>query len=958
MKLLHKTKKPKITDEALDRLLADAYDARISQAFPLRGRWQPEGLTDEVAADTASAAKEELRPIRATPAKYVRWRTAAAAILFLVSLGAGGWLLQRSLRTNPTPAGTDPISDPNGFLCRTQPANCHSAELAGETVYIFDGEYEGEYEILSADALIYGEGALREELWDEFFEIYSSEHRVDLTSALPDSLKKQQVMSYEEYLSFCCQWGLNPKYRDRDQSYLVYTFAYMSTNREVQPILSELTWADTVACLYLWINDPNPYVQYRALFPAIRVLVIPTAEQPETVELRTVMNQEDYDCRLEGYRAYQAELAEQIHASLQNCHPVELNGETVYVLNDPEAEYDGEYDVQRADNGEDFFQRREDCVSSERGMFTMTMFLQPPEGFAQKTVMAYADYAAYCETWGLTQTYHDPDQSYLVITSVFLAMEDPRLCVADVFQNEQTAAVFLWHTAGTPYNENGYFRSMNMSAWVLTVPMDQARKTVAVYEVMYESEYLLEQAELERLQKNTVETLPDGTVRIVGYADCTITSVSEPFGVVPKEFEVCIGGEKVCIWIEDTALENPDGTPFTSYDRWNYLYPGGGESWQYLCIRAEGCERIEDRGLLGSSDIYPDYRAARLIVCCDPDPEKAFEAVRPPFIPLSLDEIQARAEDPDQYCGELLFKDWVGAGFACTVFDYGGGYCCAIRNHYDGQLCGAWLFDRYLTLRQTLAGQATDLPEGDALTEALEGLTLAEVEEKYGPCLFDGGSGVDLPTWFTTDGRIVAISEFVSGEKGGLWSSERRVLTERSIPVKTDRLSDADLNTFCAEISAGVDYDAFVERCQGVEIRQRDAFNAGAARTALFYGETKLLFLVQQTEGEGAASVPIPYLQPLSVSKADFDDLRPSDRLEIVEALDPNGIYGNIRYLLDDVAWPLEPDTLHSSHYTEDGWYVCITYTGAPEGSDPGYVIQNIEFSCLAWVYTNYAMNP
>ena len=52
MKLFHKTTKPEITDENLDRLLSDAYDARLSQApakaFPLRGRWQPEGLTDEV----------------------------------------------------------------------------------------------------------------------------------------------------------------------------------------------------------------------------------------------------------------------------------------------------------------------------------------------------------------------------------------------------------------------------------------------------------------------------------------------------------------------------------------------------------------------------------------------------------------------------------------------------------------------------------------------------------------------------------------------------------------------------------------------------------------------------------------------------------------------------------------------------------------------------------------------
>ena len=102
--------------------------------------------------------------------------------------------------------------------------------------------------------------------------------------------------------------------------------------------------------------------------------------------------------------------------------------------------------------------------------------------------------------------------------------------------------------------------------------------------------------------------------------------------------------------------------------------------------------------------------------------------------------------------------------------------------------------------------------------------------------------------------------------------------------------------------------------------------------------------------------MPVPDLLSLSVSKADFNDLHPGDRLETVEALDSNGIYGNIHYLLDDTARPLEPDSLHSSHYTEDGWYVCVTYTGAPEGSDPGYVIQSIEYSSLARVYTTYAL--
>ena len=630
-----------------------------------------------------------------------------------------------------------------------------------------------------------------------------------------------------------------------------------------------------------------------------------------------------------------------------NCHPVELNGETVYVLDNAEAEYNGEYDMQQVDTGKDFFMAIRDVTD-----FSFEDLL--PEGFPRQTVMSFEDYAAYCKTWGLTQKYTDTEKNYLVYAWADYVLQDSEPCLSEVLWNGETASVLFWIKNGPI--DGVFYRYLLRSAWVLAIPVDKPCETVEVYEVMRAEEYELKRKKLERLEKNTMETLPDGTVRFVGYADCTIVRVSEHFGLVPIEFTVNIGGETVCIWIEDTELENPDGTPFANYDRWNYAAPGGGEPYQYLCIRAEGCERIEDRGLLNESDEYPDYRASKLIVCCDPDPEQAFEAVRPAFTPLSLDEIQARAEDPDQYREELLFKDWVGCVHECAVFDYGAGYCCAIWDCYDGHLYGAWLFDRDLTLRETLAGQTADLPEGDALTEALKGLSLDEVAEQYGPCLFDGGSGVYLPTWFTDDGRIVVISVTDSSEEGGLWNSERNVLTERSIPVKTDRFSDAELDELYTEAGAGVDYADFVERYQGVEIRQRDCFNAGAARTALFYGETKLLFLVQQTEGEGAVFVPVPDLLSLSVSKSDFNDLHPGDRLETVEALDSNGIYGNIHYLLDDTAWPLEPDSLHSSHYTEDGWYVCVTYTGAPEGSDPGYVIQSIEYSSLARVYTNYAL--
>ena len=98
------------------------------------------------------------------------------------------------------------------------------------------------------------------------------------------------------------------------------------------------------------------------------------------------------------------------------------------------------------------------------------------------------------------------------------------------------------------------------------------------------------------------------------------------------------------------------------------------------------------------------------------------------------------------------------------MFDYGAGYCCAIWDCYDGHLYGAWLFDWTLTLRETSAGRAAGFPADEDLAESLEGLTMKEVRDQYGECLFDAGSGRYLATWFSTDGRLIVIPDAYRGE--------------------------------------------------------------------------------------------------------------------------------------------------------------------------------------------------
>ena len=548
MRLFQKKATNEMTDAALDQLLTEAYDARLAaaQAFPLGGRCPgARTVADEELPDTASTSKEEpvSEPIslRSVSARAARWKTAAAAALFLVFLGAGGWLLHRSLRIGPGPSNLS-----------------------------------------------------------------------DTESDFP--------------LSYAGRLRIKP----------------------------------------------------------------------------------------------------------EHCHAAELGGETVYVLDDPEAEYDGKYDLQQVETDDRFF----------RPILDGTVEDEMPTGFAQKIVMSYADYAAYCETWGLDRKYDDPDRCYLVYAWVYRGQ--PRL--ADVSRSGQTISLFLLDDTSA-----GELKQIDQTAWVLTVPMEQSVESVEIRELMTQEEY---ESEL-LLYKTVMETLPDGSLRITGYPEPLSWSMGNLFGWAFR----LLDGTRIMVYIHSASeWLNADGTPMD-----NAPLAANNTVHEKLCLRAEGC--VEEKDGKGSFiDADATYLADRMVFYFDEDAEKALASANAGFRALSLDEIRARAEDPDQYREELLFKDWVGCVHECAVFDYGAGYCCAIWDCYDGHLYGAWLFDWTLTLRETSAGRAAGFPADEDLAESLEGLTMKEVRDQYGECLFDAGSGRYLATWFSTDGRLIVIPDAYRGE--------------------------------------------------------------------------------------------------------------------------------------------------------------------------------------------------
>ena len=333
-----------------------------------------------------------------------------------------------------------------------------------------------------------------------------------------------------------------------------------------------------------------------------------------------------------------------------------------------------------------------------------------------------------------------------------------------------------------------------------------------------------------------------------------------------------------------------------------------------------------------------------------PAPSGLPAIVTPQAQELTWEDILARAKDPAAYPEELIFDDYVGAVQRCLVFRGDYGYCCVIKDVYDAEhFFGIFLFDADRRLTETTEGRAVAMPEGEDLDAAVLGKSLDEAKKLYGEPLFDAGSGLYIPTWFTTDGRLVTLHGVDDLLDPVARIESRNVLTEGSLPVQTDRLTDERLGEIFDLAAEDGDLDALVREYQGVVIRQTEYFNSAADRTALFYGKTKLL-LVSEEQTEAGKTKLSRYLLPLSASAASFDGIRPGTDLEDVHRLDPDGgVYPFAVSAAPAGSW-------YSSHYTEDGWLVRITYMNAPQ--DPGLVVERVTRTRLAYVYTYYAQEP
>ena len=413
---------------------------------------------------------------------------------------------------------------------------------------------------------------------------------------------------------------------------------------------------------------------------------------------------------------------------LENCHPAELAGETVYLLDE---DFHGEYHLQ---------------ILNKLTSVLPWDFSELPEGMARRTVLSYEEYADYCSEWGLDQAYEEAGRYYLVYTWNLISpsfREDDTVRLVDVTRTDASIGVWLWQNKT---KENTCYRALADWMLFLTVPVDWAADSVEIYDVMNKEDYAVELfAENEALENSA-----DGTVRITGCAT-GYPSVDE------KHTLLLLGStpeRNMLLYVDNqTEMVRPDGTEISRSE-----IPAVGA---FVCFKAEGCVQTDRPPEEESIPNAVWYYAGKMTVYSADEAETAFAALQPSFAALSLTEIRDRVRNPETYRDEIRSEDWAGCVHKSALFDYGTGYLYAIWDTYDKHLYGAWLFDRNLTLRETAAGWTVELPLDGELKQTLESLTANEAEAQYGKFLYDGGSGLYLPTWFTSDGRLIVVNDTV-----------------------------------------------------------------------------------------------------------------------------------------------------------------------------------------------------
>lgn len=173
----------------------------------------------------------------------------------------------------------------------------------GKDYYVAKKSYKGEYDHQSLSYYWTSNEALEEPIPGKVGEFKAEWHHmamdgIDVKNEVREVNERPleeaavlQVMSYEEYVDYCEKWRLDQKYTDPDLKYIVrgrYTETYFDWVS-----LSDVRYEDTTAVLY-FVEESSSMLEN-----GVKIYIIPTEQDVDTVEVVQVYSEEEYENILE-----------------------------------------------------------------------------------------------------------------------------------------------------------------------------------------------------------------------------------------------------------------------------------------------------------------------------------------------------------------------------------------------------------------------------------------------------------------------------------------------------------------------------------------------------------------------------------------------------------------------------------------------------------------------------------
>lgn len=132
--------------------------------------------------------------------------------------------------------------------------------------YIIENDYLGEYDLQCMDLLEY----------------------YDLDNNTESDFEKQTVMDYSEYESYCKKWGIQQKYSETSENYIIFSYMALSSS-SLEARLAEVKYEEDTVSLYVWDNR-NGFIYSKPAY----VIIVPTDKNIKNVNIIPTYTKEEF----------------------------------------------------------------------------------------------------------------------------------------------------------------------------------------------------------------------------------------------------------------------------------------------------------------------------------------------------------------------------------------------------------------------------------------------------------------------------------------------------------------------------------------------------------------------------------------------------------------------------------------------------------------------------------------